>query len=468
MDENLGFVGARALAAAIKAKKLSPVEATQAVLQQVERNEPRLNAMVAVDAEGALAAARQMEAQVMRGEDLGPLTGVIATVKDMMAVKGLPLERGSRVQAGQIAQVDCPIAERLRGAGAILLGKTTTSEFGWSAVSKSPASGLTHNPWRHNHNAGASSAGAAVAAAAGYGPLHQGSDGAGSVRLPAHFCGVVGLKPSYGRIPYLPVPNNDSASHIGPITRTVDDCALMFEIMSGPYFADVTTLDGRADCRPETLKRGVKGLKIAYSPDLGHARVDPEIAVLVARAAETFEALGAKVEQVTPPWGPDGPDLERDFWPAIMAPYAVHLPKWEKEMDPGLVACIKKASGMSIHDFWAMRARKLAYVEAIHRWFEGYDLLLTPSASVAAFPLDRLTPPDWPDTEWDWLMWAEFSYPFNLAHNPAISVPCGFTTDGLPVGLQIVGKRLDDTGVLVAAAAFEEAQPFHQRPPGLL
>lgn len=463
---DLAFMPARALAAAIAARRISPVEATAAILARAERLEPHLNALADRDFDRAMDAARAAEATVMAGTPLPPLHGLTVTVKDLSPVAGMRLEKGSRTQTGTRPTDDASFVTRLRTAGAIVIAKTTTSEFGWSAVSRSPATGRTHNPWAPNHNAGASSAGAGVAAAAGYGALHQGSDGAGSVRLPAHFCGVVGLKPTFGRIPYVPVGNNDYMSHIGPLTRTVDDAALMLETMSGPDPIDHTTLDSHPDCSPTALARGVRGLRIAYSPDLGHARVDPEIAALVAAAARTFETLGANVEQTTPPWGPAGPDLIRFFWPAHMAAYA-HLDDAHPGLlDPDLRACIDQSQRTTARRYVEMRAQKLAYTAAVARWFQDYDLLLTPSASVAAFPLDSLVPPSWPPQAWDWLCWAEFSYPFNIAHNPAISIPCGTTAAGLPVGLQIVGRRLDDTGVLAAAAAFEAARPWsHRRPP---
>jgi aspartyl-tRNA(Asn)/glutamyl-tRNA(Gln) amidotransferase subunit A len=465
-DAAIGFTPACTLAADIAARRISPVEATAAILRRIAQIDPAVNAFAHLDAAGAMAAAHTAEAAIMRGDPVGPLHGVTVTIKDLAPVAGMPFGRGSPVFAGAVATEDAPIVTRLRQAGAIVLGKTTTSEFGWSAVSRSPASGITHNPWGGGLNAGASSAGAGAAAAAGFGPLHQGSDGAGSVRLPAHFCGVVGFKPTFGRVPYLPLPNNDYMSHIGPLTRTVADAALMFGVMAGAHPWDHTTLDGRADLTPANLAAGVRGLRIAYSPDLGVARVDGDVATLVAAAARTFEALGAHVETVTPAWAAAGPDLIRGVWSAHMAAYGHHLPQWADQMDPGLVACIHSADAMTLPDYLALRARKYAYAAAVHRWFDDWDLLLTPSASVAAFPVERLMPADWPQHPWDWLSWAEFSYPFDIAQNPAISIPCGFTAAGLPVGLQIVGRRLDDGATLRAATAFEAAQPWaHHRPP---
>jgi aspartyl-tRNA(Asn)/glutamyl-tRNA(Gln) amidotransferase subunit A len=335
-------------------------------------------------------------------------------------------------------------------------------------VSHSPLTGITHNPWKHGFNAGASSAGAGAACAAGYGPLHQGSDGAGSVRMPAHFCGVYGLKASFGRIPYYPVGVGDYTSHIGPLTRTVADSALMTQVMAGPHPLDFTTSEAGPADYPARLHERPARMRIAYSADLGHARVDPEIAALVRAAAERLAAAaGAPLQDVTPPWGPRGPELARTFWAAHMTRLARHLPQWEKRMDSGLVACIRSADHVSMSDYQAARERKMEYVRDISLFFEDWDFLVTPAVSVAAFPAEKLQPAHWPQHEWDWLSWAEFSYPFNMSWNPAASIPCGFTAEGLPVGLQIVGRRFDDLGVLQMSAISEQASPWAEKRPAL-
>ncbi len=348
-----------------------------------------------------------------------------------------------------------------------MIGKTTAPEFGWKGVSQSPLTGITHNPWQHGANAGGSSAGAAAGAAAGFGPLHQGGDGAGSIRMPAHFSGVFGMKPTHGRVPNWPMSNNDLATHIGPITRTVTDAALMLEAMAGPHVWDYTSLEAPPQDYAAQLHASLRGKRIAFSPDLGHARVDADVAALVAEAARVFEAMGATVELVTPDWAALGPELVRYFWPATYSARRKLLPEWEDRMDPGFVALLKSAEGMDVAQFMEMRERRFAYCQAIHEFFEDWDFLLTPSVSTTAFPAHLLQPEDWPQHPWDWLRWAEFSYPFNWSGNPAVSVPCGFTAKGLPVGLQIVGRRFDDLGVLQASAAFEEARPWQDRRPPL-
>jgi aspartyl-tRNA(Asn)/glutamyl-tRNA(Gln) amidotransferase subunit A len=268
-------------------------------------------------------------------------------------------------------------------------------------------------------------------------------------------------------VPNYPVSTGDLTSHNGPLTRTVADSAVFLEVIAGPHPLDYTSLEAGPAAYHARLHEGVKGKRIAFSPDLGHARVDPDVAALVTSAAERFSELGAVVEEVATPWAAPGPELIRFFWSAHLTRLKSRLAEWESRMDPGLVACIKAASNVSIADYQLAREQKMAYIADIHRWFEAWDFLLTPAVSVAAFPAEKLMPDHWPQHEWDWVSWAEFSYPFNMSWNPAASVPCGFTTDGLPVGLQIVGKRFDDLGVLQASAAFEGIQPWADKRPSL-
>jgi aspartyl-tRNA(Asn)/glutamyl-tRNA(Gln) amidotransferase subunit A len=467
-SDDLCFASATDLARLIHSRALSPVELVQAVLQRIERLEPDLNAFALLTAETALDQAREAERAVIAGDEIGCLHGVPVTIKDHEAIAGLPTEFGSFTRKGDTPDFTTPMVTRLRDAGAIILGKTTTPEFGWKGVSNGPLTGTTHNPWRHGYNAGASSSGAGVGAAAGYGPLHQGGDGAGSIRMPAHFCGVFGLKPTYGRVPIYPPSAGDNTLHLGPITRSVADASLMLKVMAGPHPWDQTSLESQpADYSGRLCEDFGRPLRIAFSPDIGHARVDPEVAELILAAAKVFETeLGFAVEEVTPTWGPRGPELARFFWPANFASrHASLLPQWEEKMDPGFVACIRAGVEYTLADYQSMRLKKYAYAVDIHRFFEDWDFLITPSVSVPAFPADRLQPAHWPQHVWDWLSWAEFSYPFNLSGNPAASIPCGFTPDNLPVGLQIVGRRFDDLGVLQLASRFEAARPWAQRHP---
>ena len=463
-DAEIGFLPAAELLAHYRSGALSPVEVTAATLRHIARQEPALNAMVLLTEGHAMDAARASEARYAAGTPR-MLEGVPVTIKDLQETQGVPTQRGSRMFEGQVPDIDNPVTARLHGAGCVMLGKTTCSEFGWKAVSESPLTGITHNPWGHGLNAGGSSSGAAAGAAAGYGPLHQGGDGAGSIRLPAHFCGVYGLKATHGRVPCWPMSNNDLATHLGPITRTVADAALMLRAMAGPHPWDYASLEAPAPDYVGALQADLRGKRVAWSPDLGHARVDADVAALTRAAAGAFAELGAEVVEVTPAWGGLGPPLMDFFWPLVFAGRLRSLPEWRERMDPALVAMIETVRETRVSEFNVMRERRFAYGAAIHEWFAGYDLLLTPAASVAAFPATQMQPDGWPRHGWDWTPWAQFSYPFNWAGNPAASVPCGFTAAGLPVGLQIVGRRFDDLGVLQASHAFETARPWAGRRP---
>jgi aspartyl-tRNA(Asn)/glutamyl-tRNA(Gln) amidotransferase subunit A len=465
--EELGFTPATQLASMIRSKALSPVELVRAVLDRIEKLNPALGAFCTVTAETALAAGRDAEQAVMRGGALGPLHGLPFSVKDLALTGGVRSMFGSHIFAQRVPDTDAPFVRRLREAGGILVGKTTTPEFGWKALGDSPLTGITRNPWNLAMTTGGSSAGAGAAAAAGLGPLHQGSDGAGSIRIPSAFCGIVGHKPTYGRVPMWPVSNTDSTSHAGPMTRTVADAALMLSVMAGPDPWDQTSLEAPPADYVGLLDRGVRGRRIAFSPDLDGLRVDADVAALVRTAAAAFETLGCTVEEVRPGFA-DSAEIVRCLWSSHYAGnYGQYVAEWGARMDPGLLACIEHGRGYSAVDYVAVRGRKLAHWDSVRALFERYNLLLTPTVSVAAFPVGRLNPEHFPQHPWDWLPWASFSYPFNFTGQPAATVPAGFTTAGLPVGLQIVGRRFDDLGVLQAAAAFEQARPWAARRPAL-
>jgi aspartyl-tRNA(Asn)/glutamyl-tRNA(Gln) amidotransferase subunit A len=464
---DLCYTPATELAPLIRAKKLSPVELTRAVLERIERLNPIVNAFCTVTADLALDAARAAEAAVVKGGRLGPLHGIPVSIKDLHFTKGVRTMSGSFIFAERVPDVDPPFVRRLKNAGAIMVGKTTTPEFGWKAIGDSPLTGITRNPWNPAVTTGGSSAGAGAAAAAGMGPLHQGSDGAGSIRIPSGFCGVYGLKPTYGRVPTWPVSNSDYTSHIGPMTRTVADAALMLAVMAGPDEWDRTSLEAAPADYVGRLREGIKGRRIAFSPDLGGLRVDPEVAAVVRQAVRAFDGLGSIVEEVKPGFA-DTHDLIRCMWSAHEAGnYGQYLPQWRERMDPGLVACIEDGLRYSVVDYIEARGQKFAFWDTVRPLFEKYDLLLTPTISVAAFSVGRLNPADWPQHAWDWLGWASFSYPFNFTGQPAASVPAGFTPAGLPVGLQIIGRRFADLTVLQASAAFEAARPWAARRPPL-
>lgn len=466
MDKtDLCFTPAGELVRMIRQQEVSPVEVMDAVLARAEALNPRLNAICTWTAEAAREQAGRAEQAVMRGDALGPLHGVPTTIKDLVFTKGVRTMAGSWIHAERIPEDNAPFVDRLTAAGAISIGKTTVPEFGWKGCGDSPVTGVSHNPWKIGTNAGGSSTGAAICAAAGIGPIHQGSDGAGSIRMPCGFCGVFGIKPSYGRVPYWPATNNDHMSHVGPIARTVADAALMLEVMAGSDDRDMASLPDAPGPYLARLDDGIAGLRVAFSPDLGHLRVDDEVADLVRAAVAAFEEQGCHVEEVDPGFG-DRTEVEHLLFTANFAGnLGPLLDQWRDRMDPGLVALTEHGMRHSAAEYVRARGERMQYYERVRGFFERFDLLLTPTLSVAAFAAGRLIPEHWEQHPWDWFRWAGFSWPFNLTWVPAATCPAGFTADGLPVGLQIVAGRHQDLRVLQASRAFEQARPWADKHP---
>jgi len=444
-------------------KALSPVEATRLILDRLDALQPKINAFCIVDRDGALAAARESEGRWQRGEAVGGLDGVPVTIKDLILMRGFPTLRGSRIVGrDQDWSEDAPATARLREAGAVILGKTTTPEFGWKALGDSPLTGITRNPWDLSRTPGGSSAGAAAACAAGIGPLHVGSDGAGSIRIPASFTGIFGLKPSFGRVPAHPPSPMGLLSHIGPIARRVADAALLLSVLSGPDHRDPYALPPEERDYRDGFEGGVRGWRIAYSPTLGYAKVDPEIAAVTGEAARRFEALGAIVEEVDAIFDPPR-DVLFALWAAGAAKLLAGFPDARRDvMDPGLVATAEEGQRISAVDYVGADLVRTALGHQMAEFHRKYDLLLTPMMPVPALPVGQDL--NDPTTERHWIDWSPFSYPFNLTRQPAASIPCGLTGSGLPVGLQIVGPLYADDRVLRAARAFEATQP-ERRPP---
>ena len=456
------------LAAAIRARTLSPVDVTEAVLERIQKINPVINAYCTVVADQALAEARQAEAQAASGGTLGPLHGVPISFKDLTPPAGIRTTFGSKIFEHHVPTDDALVVERARAAGAIVIGKTNTPEFGCKGVTDNLIFGHTRNPWNPERVAGGSSGGAAAAVAAGLAPLAEGSDLAGSIRIPAGVCGVVGFKPSLGRIPRWPSVNGyTSMSHLGPITRTVRDAALVTSVWAGPDERDPQSLPATGDEFTRSLDGGVRGWRVAVSLDLGYAAVDPEVRRLVAAAAKTFASMGALVEERHPGFDESVEALFMDLTaPVRAAAMAPHLPKWREQMDPMLLLRLDRAATMTAVDAERATHRRTALWQTVRKFFERYDLLLTPTSATAAFPIGRVYPEAIDGrTLTNGLQWFPCTYPFNLTGQPAITVPCGFTADGMPVGLQIVGRRYADVSVLRAARAFELAAPWSDRRP---
>ena len=445
----------------------SPVEATQAVLQRIARLNPLLNAFCLIDEAAAMASAHLSEArwQAHRrsGDGVLPLDGVPLSIKDLILTQGWPTLRGSKtVNPDQPWEVDAPVSARLREAGAVLLGKTTTPEFGCKGETNSLLTGISRNPWNPARTPGGSSGGASAAVSAGLGPLAIGTDGAGSVRIPAAFCGNVGLKPSFGRVPAYPLSPFGSVAHLGPHAMTVEDVALLMNTIALPDARDWTSLPFDGVDYVASLKGGVKGLRVAYSPTLGYAKnIDPEIAAATAQAAKHLQDLGAVVEQVDP-LKEDPLDITTGLWFAGAYQVWQSLSPAQKVLtDPDFKAQAELGAQLDTNAIHALNQRRGVLGSHLRQFMQRFDLILTPSTAVTAFkaqpaghsPMDAQA----------MLGWTPFSYPFNLSQQPAISLPCGLTLDGLPMGVQLVGPMFGDALVLQAAQALQACYPM-QRP----
>jgi aspartyl-tRNA(Asn)/glutamyl-tRNA(Gln) amidotransferase subunit A len=468
-SEDLCWMPAAELAAAITRKKVSPVEVVRAVLARIDRLNPILNAFVTLTAEQAVKDARGAERALMKkGARLGPLHGVPFSTKDLVITKGIRTTFGTRLYGDNVPAEDAPMVARMRAAGAIQLGKTNTPAFGWIGATHNLLFGITRNPWNTERTPGGSSGGASAAVAAGLGPLAIGTDGGGSIRIPSACTGIFGHKPSFGRIPIYPPSAAWSLSHIGPMTRTVTDAALMMNVCAGPDARDQYSLPADRTDYVKALKGSLKGLRLAWSADLGFASVvDPEVKAASEKGARRFREAGCKVEEVKPGWPSPHQAWETIFCGGIATRMAPYLAERRADIDPGLADIIDETLTWGPTRYVQAWFDRLAWNDHVRRLFEKYDLLLTPTIACRPFKVGIDNPTEIAGTPISRYGWIPFTYPFNVTGNPAASVPCGFTSDSLPIGLQIVGRRFDDALVLRAAAAFERIQPWAAKRPSI-
>ncbi|MGH3388831.1 MAG: amidase [Actinomadura sp.] len=463
------YLTATELLAGYRAGRLSPVEATEAVLARIEEADPAVNAYCLVTADEALAAARASAERWRRGEPCGLLDGVPISIKDVLLTRGRPTLRGSRtIDPGGPWPDDSPAVARVREHGAVLVGKTTTPEFGWKGVTDNPLTGVTRNPWDPSRTPGGSSGGAAAAVALGMAPLALGTDGGGSVRIPAGFTGVFAHKPTYGRVPVFPASPFGTLAHVGPITWSVADAELLLDVISAPDSRDWSALPPPV----ATPEPQISELRIAFSPTLGFAAVDPEVAALVAAAAAVFGDLGAHVDMVDPSFD-DPVEAFHVLWFAGAAKSVESLDAAQRaRLDPGLREICALGEQYSAVDYLTATACRMELGRIMGRFHEEYDLLLTPTLPIPAFAAGLEVPAGQTASDGRagrrWTEWTPFTYPFNMTQQPAASVPAGLTAAGLPVGLQIVGPRHADARVLAACRAFEQAMPWHGHRPALV
>ena len=471
MSADITLLSATEMVRRFRAGDLTPLALMEAVFRRIDALNPTLNAYVALDRERAFAAARAAtEALARRPAELPLLHGVPVSIKDVTPVAGLPLTHGSVLHAGEMASEDALIVERLKAAGAIVVGKTNTPDFALGGTTTNALFGHTRNPWDPRMTAGGSTGGGAVAVATGMGPIAQGGDLGGSLRTPAAFCGIVGFRTTPGLVPIWPNPLPwDSHMVEGTMVRTVADAALSLAAIAGPD--DRAPLSYAADGRrflAALEPASVKGWRVAWTPDLdGLLPVEPEVAATIERASGAFRELGAGVERAAP----DFRELLEAVLPSrgliMVALHGDKLARHRDKLPPALVWNIEQGLGLTARDIARGDAVRGLLAERVRRFFEKYDILLLPTEAVAPFPVDEVFPREINGIPLDNpIHWFALAYAVTVVGLPAMSVPAGFTSTGLPVGMQIVGRRRREDEVIRAAAAFELARPWaHRTPP---
>ena len=457
---DIAWSSAHEIASAVKAGEITVEEVAESTIARVEKYDPALNAFISFKPNEIRERAKAISRRLSAGEDVGPLAGVPFAIKGSVAIKGESATGALVALKDEIAGSDAALYDRLVEAGGLFIGQTSLPEAGYAATSESHLFGATHNPWKRGFSAGGSSTGSAAAVAAGLVPIAEGSDGGGSIRIPASLCGLVGFKPSLGRIPCTVLPTRyETWAFHGPLTRSVADAALMFQVMSGPSDQDPLSLPDDGTDFTAGLDRDLSGLRVAYSPDLGTGYdLDPEVAEACLQAVKRFEQLGATVTEATPPWT----NLEETMWHSVWVPgFAgerdmIDWDAWDGQIDPELVELVKESDRLPVADYGRANLARSQMWDAYVEFMRDYDVIVSPTVTHAApphgqFSQDHLEGESLRNRLLGWLL----TYPFNLLTVPAISMPVGLTSDGRPIGLQIAGKKLADAEVLRVAAGFE-------------
>jgi Asp-tRNA(Asn)/Glu-tRNA(Gln) amidotransferase A subunit family amidase len=465
MGQN-SYVSAKEIRGRIVGKEVSATEVMAETLSRMGALEPALNAFVTPMPERAMEAAREADRLLAEGGEPGPLHGVPISVKDLINVGGVRTTFGSRAMADNVVRDDAPAVERARAAGACVIGKTTTTEFGCKAGGgDSPLSGVTRNAWDPSKTTGGSSAGAATSVAAGVTPFALGTDGGGSIRIPASLCGVFGIKAQYGRVPVFPTSATPTLGHVGPISWTVRDAALLLGVISGFDARDPASVSEPVPDFLAACEAPVDGMRVAWSPTLGYARPTPEVLEITEEAVRDIEGLGLSVDLVEEVMDDPVELWNAEFFAGAGTRLKDALRNSRELLDPAVADVLDGALEATVADYYEKVFARYALREQIRRFFEQYDLLLTPTLPVPAFGAGVNVPPELPGR--NVVSWVYYTYPFNLTGNPAASLPCGFTADGLPVGLQVVARTNREAGALRLSAAFESARPWANSYPEL-
>ena len=470
MSSELAFMSAVELAQSIRDKKVSSLEATENFFQRIDQLDSQLHSYLTLCRDQALADARAADAAVRQGAELGPLHGVPISIKDLETTKGVVTTMGSAIFKDRVPDMDSIVVERVKSAGAIILGKTNTPEFGQSGTTENKLGEPCRNPWNTERTPGGSSGGAAAALAAGLCTLSMGTDGGGSVRIPASFTGLFGIKPTQGRVPRFGGYGRPSANHFsqsGPITRTVADSALLLQVIAGPDTRDITSIREPAPNFSANLGAGVNGMRLAWSSDLGYAAVDAEVVDITKQAAMKFIGLGANMDDAKLKLEDPFETFWNVFSTAAYTSYGHLLEEHRDDLsDIGLMS-IEHGQQTTGADM----SRAIYEVDRLGRrmeeFFDNFDLLLTPTMAVPAFPIDQrpgVIGGKTVDPFWGFL---PFTYPINISGQTASSIPCGYSSDGMPIGLHIIGPKGSEAKVLQACAAFEAANPWAGDRPGV-
>ena len=469
-SKDICFMPAWEMKEKIKDQEISSQEITEKIIERIEKINPIINAYCTPTFDLARTMAKKADDRIKKkGGKIPLLNGIPTSIKDLDEVKGVRTTFGSKLYENYVSIADNLVVKRLRDAGCVILGKTNTPEFGFKGVTDNKIFGATKNPWNIERTPGGSSGGAAASAAAGLSPLAQGSDGGGSVRIPSCFSGVYGLKPSYGRIPNRSMKFSGVAgtlTHKGPITRNVRDAALMLDAMVGEDDIDRYSLPKPHYSFLDKLSDDIKQLKIGYSMDLGFVKaLDPEVENSVFNAVMSFEKLGWVVEKNQQIKITDAKRVMQTYWFAQYNQPEGNIKQGITKTDENIQTMSNIASRFTVNDVkWADLHRERIYDE-ICKHFKNYDILVTPTLACTAFKLgtNHALKIDGKDVSDQPLAWHHYTYPFNLSGHPAASIPCGWSEDGLPIGMQIIGKRLDDLTVLQVSQAFEELSPWQDK-----
>jgi aspartyl-tRNA(Asn)/glutamyl-tRNA(Gln) amidotransferase subunit A len=467
MEEDLLYKSAVELRDLIAAKEISPVELLDRSLARMEEVEPKLNSFVTTTEDVAYAAARKAEKAILDNDAPGLLHGLPISVKDLIAMGGIRYTFGSRVSADNIAAVDAPAVERVRREGGVIIGKTTTSEFGCKAVGDSPLTGITRNPWDVSKTPGGSSAGAAASVASGVTPFALGTDGGGSVRIPGSLTGLFAVKAQFARVPVFPEAATPTLAHVGPMARTVRDAALLLTAVAGfdrrdPFAVAEPVPDFLAAC-----DQPVKGMRIAWSPTLGYANPTSEVVGLCEQAVRTFEELGCEVELVDKVMESDPIDMwMSEFYAGVGTRLKTMFAGQTERLDPAVAEMLSGALDRTLEEYWTQVFNRYRFREEMRQFMEKYDLLVSPVLPVPAFDVGLNVPPQIPDA--NVISWVRYTYPFNLTGQPGASLPVGLTEEGLPVGLQLISKTIRETDIFRVSAAFEAAKPWIDKKPPMV